>query len=486
MKEFKSKFILIYLIILAIFLRFINLENIATFGHDNSRDLILLYKLYSFKEFIYRGPVFSLFWAHLSPIYYYILFPFAFLFNFHPLSISIFTNLISVLTVVLLFFVIKNISNFSTALIAAFIYAISFNVIKESSFGLNPSLMPPFTVLLIFSLYKIIKKDYLYYTILALALAGLVSFHPSGFFVIPIVLLIILTLKLYPNIKISFYSLLIFFVLAVIPYAVQEKKFNLYDVKIILNHFAQANDSKKVSLFYSVQNFFVILLKNISITIFGVDNNFFTIISGVILIIAIYYAYRFLYNKTLLTLSSFFLILYIIPASLIINFYDQGLRSGWFFPIVVPTVVIIFSSTIETLNKYKYGAIFVTFLLGLIAVLNINAVFNYKAKDDSYKTVREISENIRKDSNNTVFNIIGIDPQAYMYYLWYTEKNVKYKSQYYSYIIWSKQPKPDQVYFIEQKQEYTPEIEKELLNTYNLKSSIMLLNDNELKLYKLY
>jgi predicted membrane-bound mannosyltransferase len=98
---------LLIIVIFAVVLRLVKFGQIATFGFDSSRDLILTYKMLNYGEIIYRGPVFSVIWGFVSPIYYYLLFPFHVLFNFNPNTSSFVGAIFGLLTVVIAFYAAK-------------------------------------------------------------------------------------------------------------------------------------------------------------------------------------------------------------------------------------------------------------------------------------------------------------------------------------------------------------------------------------------
>lgn len=476
------------LIFLSIFivgavLRFYKIQDIATFGHDNSRDLIVTYKLFLYKELIWRGPVFSIIWAHLNLLYYYIIFPFYYILNFRPLSGPIFTASVNLITLIILSIVTAKIFGKKIAVSATLIYAVSFLVVKESTFGLNPCLVPPFTILLFYSVYKIINNEEKFLKLLSFTLFGMLSFHPSGIFIIPILAIFYAIYRPKFKLKTLLISGAIFTSLVLIPYGVQEKKFQLYDVKQVVSYVKTIGNNQKPVENKSesaptadltpnnqppIINFFVVLLKNISNTLFGYNNLVTMPTSAAIIIAASFYGIKiFKKNQKPATILCGLLILYIIPLGFLIKFHDTGERPGWFQPVIIPYIVIFCGYLINKFYsvKLKQSA----FLILLIIVFtNIYAISNYKTKEDSYSYVRYISKFIEADSNGLPFDIIGIKPQAHLYILWHESTDSSAKERYFSQIKWDKELGAPLIYYIEQKDPLTKAEADQILTTHHL------------------
>ena len=448
--NFTYALIILSIFATGIFLRFYNLENFATFGHDNSRDLILLYKLYTYKEWIYRGPVFSLVWAFLSPIYYYILFPFYFLMKFNPLAPAIFSTFLNILALVAMWWVSKKLFGIKASIVSTLIYATSFLIVREGASGFNPSFMPVFSILFFYALYQIIVGRPKHLILLAFCTAMLISFHPSGFF-IPLVLIVMLFiyrsgLNLKKNYTIS--SFLVFFTFGIFPYIFQEKKFNWWSIHKIIEYIHKpAGTGATFGTFNLIEMYFKILLNNLSTTFFATSTGVFVVLLSVTLSIILFSNLITRERKSATFVLTLFLSIYLAIFGSVVKFYKIGLYEGWFQTVYIPFVVLLFGATFFKAKNFllKYGLILMIFSS---VILNIISYVSYEPEDDKFSSQKEMSEVIRKDSAGQAFSIIGKDAQPLYYILWYYESDAIMKDQYYSWIKWGNNKTYDLAYFI--------------------------------------
>ena len=104
------------------------------------------------------GPTSSVGGFFLGPVYYYFMAPFLWLFNYNPVGPAVMVGLFGVATVWLVYKTGKEFFNASVGLVAAFLYSISPVVIAYSRSSWNPNLMPFFTLLALYVLYKAVNR----------------------------------------------------------------------------------------------------------------------------------------------------------------------------------------------------------------------------------------------------------------------------------------------------------------------------------------
>lgn len=129
-----------------------------TFLGDEGRDALVVYGILHGKLTL-LGPTASVGGFFLGPIYYYFMAPFLFLFNYNPVGPAVMVALFGVATVWLIFKVGSEFFGNKAAIIAALFYTISPVVIAYSRSSWNPNLMPFFTLLTLYFLYKGVKKN---------------------------------------------------------------------------------------------------------------------------------------------------------------------------------------------------------------------------------------------------------------------------------------------------------------------------------------
>lgn len=472
------------ILLVGIFLRYFNIENFGTFGHDNSRDLILTYKLYTYKEWIFRGPVFSLVWAHLSPLYYYLIFPFYYFLKFNPLAPAYFSSLLNIIALILIWFVTKETFGKTPGIIASIIYSVSFLVIKEGAFGLNPCFMPMFAMLFLYGVFQKIKGKSRGSLITAAALAMLVSFHPSGFFVVPTAIIIFIFFRQkFTRIE-TFQSIGIFVVGAILPYLYQQRKFNWWDLKKIMEYLNAPKDISVGFLDY-MSNFFKILILNLSQTLFYTDSLAATLVSIIIMATIIYYAIKRYKNREGIAVLALIILVYSVIFAYVMKFKTVGMHSAWFQSVLIPWIIVFISVILAKINYGKKQVIVLSILL-TIATQNIYSYFNYTSEEDMFYSQKMIYQKIREDSAGRDFDIYGEDAQPFLYMMWYYEPdNSEYKSKYYSWVKWAKTKNSSLVYYLDSKSELSEDYLKVFDERHNVRDIEKIYTYNGRNLYRI-
>ena len=153
----KTKIILAVLLVVAIFLRFYNLDHTARFTRDESSDLVAIKNIYLHHKITLVGPMDEGGIEVFSSLTYYLFLPFAVLFNFDPMSTAYAAAFYGSLTIFLLVVLFKK-TKWSYL---TFILAIIFTPLLVSSrWAWNPYLVPLWKVLALLALYSTIPGQY--------------------------------------------------------------------------------------------------------------------------------------------------------------------------------------------------------------------------------------------------------------------------------------------------------------------------------------
>lgn len=153
----KNKWWLIPLIIILAVAAYMRINDIAgymTFLGDEGRDAMVVMHMIVNHKFTLLGPTASVGGFFLGPIYYYFMLPFLWIWNLSPVGPAVMVALFGVATVWLVFKVGKEFAGPWAGLMAASLYALSPLVIAYSRSSWNPNLVPFFSLLLIYFLYK--------------------------------------------------------------------------------------------------------------------------------------------------------------------------------------------------------------------------------------------------------------------------------------------------------------------------------------------
>lgn len=166
MEAIKKRWWLVPLLIIlgfATYLRLYMISGYMTFLGDEGRDVLVVMHMIVNHKFTLLGPTASVGGFFLGPIYYYFMLPFLWAWKLNPVGPAIMVALFGIATVYLVFKVGKEFVSPWVGLIAASLYALSPLVIAYSRSSWNPNLVPFFSLLLIYLLYKAAKpRDYIF------------------------------------------------------------------------------------------------------------------------------------------------------------------------------------------------------------------------------------------------------------------------------------------------------------------------------------
>ncbi len=157
MKKWLPNIFLILILALAAFLRLYKIGDYLTFLGDEGRDVLVVYNILHGK-FTLLGPTSSVGGFFLGPIYYYFMAPFLWLFNYNPVGPAVMVALFGIATVWFVYFIGAKFFGKPAGLVASFLYTVSPIIIAYSRSSWNPNLMPIFTLLTLFTLYKAVTS----------------------------------------------------------------------------------------------------------------------------------------------------------------------------------------------------------------------------------------------------------------------------------------------------------------------------------------
>lgn len=154
-------FLLTIITLLAISLRFYKINELHFFTYDQARDDLIVKRILVDHKLTLLGPQSSMRGVYLPPFYYYTLVPILWLSKLNPISVDIYTALIGVLTVILVWYFCKEVFGKIPALITSVLYATSPLIVELSHRAWNPNTQPFFILLTLFFWYRlwITKKE---------------------------------------------------------------------------------------------------------------------------------------------------------------------------------------------------------------------------------------------------------------------------------------------------------------------------------------
>lgn len=160
--KFSIPTLLVVILLVAAFMRLFRISDYMTFLGDEGRDVLVVKQILS-GDFTLLGPRSSAADFYYGPVYYYMITPFLWLFNYDPVGPAVFIAILGIFTVYLIYYVGKTFFNHGAGLIASGLYAIAPVIITYSRSSWNPNPLPLVSLGTLFLLYKAIKQKKLFY-----------------------------------------------------------------------------------------------------------------------------------------------------------------------------------------------------------------------------------------------------------------------------------------------------------------------------------
>lgn len=187
-KFFRKHKLLGLILLIGLILRFYRLPAYMEFLGDQGRDVLHVRRFLKQGDLMFIGPQTSIGNMYLGPWYYYLIAPFLLLANFSPVGPAVLSAFVGVATIWLVWKVGKEWFNPKVGLVSAALMGFSPVVTKYSTFSWNPNIMPFFSLLSIWFLWRVWQKnDYKFLIWLAISLVMVLNSHYLGLLLFPVV-----------------------------------------------------------------------------------------------------------------------------------------------------------------------------------------------------------------------------------------------------------------------------------------------------------
>lgn len=356
---------------------------LTTFNYSNYNllDLPNAFRAHNLKYWLPSGPIISVTWQTLSPLYYFILAPIFIVSAYSDMAAIVTTNLVGVVSVVALIYVSKIHFGKRSSIIAGLIYATSLVVVKESAIGLNPGFVAPFTILGIHAALSA-RKSPVNFLWISIATVGLISFHASGIIFTPIIWFFYLIQKPKIDLKNLIFGMIVVFG-AVGLYVLQERMLVYSNIEVFKIYFSKSSgnaSSENTSVITGVCYMYMSFIETLSYYLSPASK-----LVGIILLLTptIYlYEYKKITHKNM----KIFLILlcYIIVMGAVINPNEVVRTDWWFAPVALPIFTIFFANLVNLGFESKYTIPISINLILLTTCINTTQ----SIKESNYKDIR--------------------------------------------------------------------------------------------------
>lgn len=398
----KTILILIAILILAVFLRFYRLSEMAPFDFDQEYAANFAYNVLRVYPVQLIGQELSIQGLFMGPWYFYYLVPFFAFSNLHPIGGFIGSVIFSLFIIFVYFWVGKNIFGAKAGLIAAFIRSILFTEIGND-LSMAPAYACELLVLITWWLfYKYWQGETKYFPFLFFVFGLYTSIHPILFPFYLVFLILLLIKRKLPDIKATIMSLFAFLI-PIIPLILFEYFHNFLEVKRLFNVISPSPSKPEY-----FQNFIKYLLLNIeeSQRILGfnfIPKDIFALLFFSIIFILIIKRVGFWkenFHKIVLAITYIvFLIYYTFFLTHVPEYYFQALTT---------LCLLYISANLALLTKKLYLLITLILLLGNIAYCNFSLLinkWNNPSLSNLYQKDFIVQEILKKQPQNEEFYV---------------------------------------------------------------------------------
>ncbi|MBI2031143.1 MAG: glycosyltransferase [Candidatus Levybacteria bacterium] len=372
-------------------------------------------------------------WLHQGPYWTYILALIFKIFGFNPLIPGYFTAVVGSLSIFIIYKIVKKMFEKNTAIVSSFLYAISPLIIINERFPYHTTLIPLFTILFIYSLFKWVKGEVIYFIWVIMLIGILYNFELATFSLAGVLLVFFLSGLAWKRkwalniINKKILSLIVVgIIFTMLPVIIHDIKngflqtfgyFAWVSLKLInsVPGLISATDMPNGEIFVFLFNEYrkIIFPINQPIALLFLFSTF------------LYLIYRAIAKKNISEIIIIFLFLITVLAFLINKIPSQA-----YLPVFFPVVIIISAIFLQYLIK-KFKVIGVLLMVILIFT-NIYYFLNkINSGSPEFLIRRNATEKIYQLTSGNAYNLIGKGTGSqfdsftmnYEYLLWYYYKS---------------------------------------------------------------
>lgn len=442
-----DKIILTFILVIGSFFRVYMIRDYMTFLGDEGRDVLKVYEILH-GNFTLLGPTASVGGFFLGPIYYYFMVPFLWIFNYDPVGPAVMVALFGIATVFLIYKVGKEFFGTDAGLVASGLYAISPLVVTYSRSSWNPNLMPFFSLLTLYTVYKALTRNSIKLFLLCGLLFGItMQLHYLALFLGVIIFVYILLYHfVYTKnnfLKDSFKNYLWFFLgflIGLSPFLAFELRHGFPNIVSLFNFVFYSGDTGgSVQLIPTISNVFFRIFGRLIANFpepqkvaLGAHTNialwyYSTFILG---FISIWFLLKSFFKEYKLRSLSFtkvsLLAIWFILGVGLFGFYKKPIYD-YYFGFMFPLPFLIVGFFLKNLWQKKAGKFLSILILAVLIWLNSLTPPHKVSANRQAQQIEEISKFVIDKAENKPFNFAlitgGNSDHAYRYFftLWQKE-----------------------------------------------------------------
>ncbi len=414
-------FSLALLIIIASVLRFWNIEGHMTFLGDEGRDALVLLNIFQEGKLTLLGPSASVGGFFLGPAYYYLVIPGFLLFGMSPVGMAFEVAVIGFITVIILFFLIKNYLGFLPAFLATLLYSVSPVIVIFSRSSWNPNILPFLSILIFVFLLLSKERNKLIFNFAVGGIFGLaIQSHYLGL-ILSIPIFLITTIFSIKNISklIKIYIVTIIgFIATFSPYFLFEIRHGFKNTSTIIDFVTKPSGAVGLREFQYSDNVLSVISRLFRETLLITDSKFALLIGLATLVLTII-SIIFIKSKKINNFY-FVVIVWTLAGVLGLAFYNGELYN-YYFSFLFPVPFLLLSLIIFTVIKQKYASFVMVAITLVFAAYLLPRNIIFRPESNQLETARSVSEKVLDLSGGKPYNFAlmasGNTDYAYRFFL---------------------------------------------------------------------
>lgn len=391
------------ILLVGAFLRLYKIEAYMTFLGDEGRDVIIVRRFLKYFDLMLVGPGTSIGNMYLGPLYYYLMAPALFLANYSPIGPAIQIAVLGVVSVAFVWLMGRRWWGRTAGLVAAALYAISPTVIIYSRSSWNPNIMPFFSLLCIYSVWKVWQeKKYKWLIVLGVAYAFVLQSHYLGLLLAPT--LFIFWFWHRPPLRYTLVALAIFLFL-MSPLVIFDARHGWRNFAAIKTFFTVRQETVSIRPWRAIPKAWPIFSKSVTSLVTAKSKPVGQAIS---VILAVFIIWSLLKRKNIL------LVAWIAVAILGLGLYKQEIYDhyyGFFFAAPFLLLGGLVSQIFK--SKYQKVKIFFIFTLLFLILVNLKSSPLKFPPNQQLRRAKEIAAKIAEESRGQRFNLAVLAERNY-------------------------------------------------------------------------
>lgn len=433
MQRFYSKtfFTLLSFVLLGFILRAIGFWEI-TFGYDQSRDMLESMKIITSGDWIkIQGPMTDIPGLFHGSLYWYILAPFVYLANGGPEIAKVVLILINLSCIPLLYFVTNRMfGDKRIALVASFIFAISFEATQYGRWMSNPSPAIISTLLSMYGLWLMTRKDYkgilwfLFSWPFSLQFQFVLAYQ-SIFFI----LILLWNFRLRDILRYSKITLIGFggAFLLVSPFIAGLVKYRFQSVFSLFQHLTE-RDSGSLGIVYKARDYFFYSVDPFSRNLISITPSINIVLFVIFLIFCCYLVYKDRERRgTILFLLFWIFAPFVIYATGSLSAYFLTIGNLYGYILIASYILLLIFDNISKSHSKRIATLIAFLIIAVIAISNISMIYRdawngepiFSVQDgNTYNRLKQIVDYTYADMEGGVFGINSVSNPLFINTTW--------------------------------------------------------------------